>query len=92
MAVESRTGRFRKRKGKVHPNSPAARRDGEAWRFPVPPSQAGPKQVFVTCHYCGYSPPEVPDGGKCPKCGSYSWERFALSRKLLAKGRRRKRK
>lgn len=52
--------------------------------FRVPPSQAGPKSVFVTCHYCGYSPSgEVPTGGMCPKCGGYSWERFALSRRLL---------
>jgi hypothetical protein len=52
-------------------------------RFRVPPSLATPKRVFVTCHYCGFSPPEVPVGGACPKCGGYSWERFALCRRLL---------
>ena len=53
-------------------------------RFRVPPSSAGPKKVFLNCHYCGYAPPhELPDGGVCPKCGGSSWERFALSTYLL---------
>lgn len=52
-------------------------------RFRVPPSMAGPKEVFLTCHYCGYGPAEVPAGGRCPKCGGYSWERYALSVRLL---------
>ncbi len=50
--------------------------------FNVPPSLAGPKSVFVTCHYCGYGPAKIPTGGVCPKCGGHSWERFCLSDKL----------
>ena len=43
-----------------------------------------PKRVFVTCHYCAYSPPGgVPIGGVCPKCGGSSWERYALAEKLV---------
>ena len=52
-------------------------------RFPVPPSQAMPKRVFVLCHYCGYGPNDVPPGGLCPKCGGHSWERFALAEPLV---------
>lgn len=53
-------------------------------RFRVPPSSAGPKKVFLNCHYCGYAPPqELPEDGVCPKCGGSSWERFALSTHLL---------
>ena len=51
--------------------------------FNVPPSLAGPKRVFVACHYCGYGPSVVPPGLVCPKCGGHSWERFAISRRLL---------
>ena len=39
--------------------------------FRVPPSLAGPKRVFVSCHYCGYSPPAVPLNELCPKCGKH---------------------
>ena len=49
----------------------------------VPPSLAGPKCVFLSCHYCAYSPSELPAGGVCPKCGSHSWERFTVSRHFL---------
>ena len=35
----------------------------------VPPSDAGPKVVMVSCHGCGYSPNKVPADGCCPKCG-----------------------
>lgn len=59
------------------------REDRIASRFRVPPSLAGPKVVFLACHYCAYSPAEVPSGGRCPKCGGYSWERYALSTRLL---------
>jgi len=52
----------------------------------VPPSQATPKCVFVWCHYCGNGVGDVPVGGACPKCGGHSWERFALSRRLLPDG------
>ena len=52
----------------------------------VPPSQAGRKKVFLICHYCGYEPPRVPASGRCPKCGGYSWERFAVPRRLLPAG------
>ena len=55
------------------------------WDRCVPPSKATRKRVFLTCHYCAYSPPEVPKNGICPKCGSHSWERYALSARLLAK-------
>jgi len=54
--------------------------------FRVPPSEAGPKRVFLCCHYCSYDPPTVPDNGTCPKCGGHSWERFTVSTKLLPKG------
>lgn len=53
--------------------------------FRVPPSLAGAKRVFIACHYCGYSPAEVPIGETCPKCGGHSWERFALSARLVPK-------
>ncbi len=48
----------------------------------VPPSDAGRKVVMINCHSCGYCPDRIPPDGCCPKCGSYSWERFALSAKL----------
>ncbi len=72
-----------KRSGKLaqHPNIPA-----KPLEEPMPnvdPSDAGPKKVFVTCFYCGYTPAKVPSGGRCPKCGSSSWERYALSTRLL---------
>lgn len=53
-------------------------------RFRVDPSKAGPKRVFVNCHYCGYSPEKgIPSNGICPKCLGSSWERFALSARLV---------
>ncbi len=53
-------------------------------RFRVAPSNAMPKKIFVNCHYCGYSPAgNIPVGGVCPKCLGSSWERFALSRRLI---------
>ncbi len=56
----------------------------EAWpEFRVPPSQAQPKAVFTTCHYCGYDPGVIPADAACPKCGGHSWERNAISVKLL---------
>lgn len=57
-------------------------------RFRVPPSQAQPKAVFTTCHSCGYDPGVIPESGACPKCGGYSWERNAISVRLLPKGSR----
>ena len=54
--------------------------------FRVPPSLAGPKKVFVNCHYCGHAVDVVPHDLVCPKCGGHSWERFALSRRLLPDG------
>ena len=50
----------------------------------VPASASMPKRVFVLCHYCGYTPPgDVPRDGICPKCKGSSWERFALSERLV---------
>ena len=73
---------------KMHPNASGRRRPGakEVLHFRVPPSLAGPKCVFLTCHYCGYDPPVVPTNGMCPKCGGHSWERYALSARLVPKG------
>lgn len=51
--------------------------------FRVPPSLAGPKTVFLSCHYCGYGAAAVPDDGVCPKCKGHSWERWAVSSRLL---------
>ncbi|MDY7010882.1 MAG: hypothetical protein SVV80_09055 [Planctomycetota bacterium] len=55
--------------------------------FRVPPSEARPKRVFVNCHYCGYAPAHglIPKTGLCPKCGSMSWDRFALAEPLVPK-------
>ncbi len=53
-------------------------------RFRVDPSKAGPKRVFLNCHGCGYAPPNArPTRGGCPKCGSRSWDRFALPLPLV---------
>lgn len=53
-------------------------------QFRVDPSDSGPKVVFLECHYCGYSAEDgLPPSGICPKCGGSSWERFALSRRLV---------
>ncbi|MHC4981986.1 MAG: hypothetical protein ACYTF6_02320 [Planctomycetota bacterium] len=54
--------------------------------FAIPPSLARPKVVFLNCHYCGYSPREMPKDETCPKCGGHSWERFSLSAKLVPRG------
>jgi rubrerythrin len=74
------------RRSGARPSSPARAprraRDG-ADAFRVPPSLAGPKVVFLWCRACGYGPPTVPPGGSCPKCGGHSWERFALSARLV---------
>jgi rubrerythrin len=68
----------------MHPNLPGRRpASEEAPPFRVPPSLAGPKKVFLSCHYCGYSPSIVPPEGACPKCGGHSWERYAISTRLL---------
>lgn len=66
-----------------YPGAGGDESDRFAALFPVPPSLAGPKRVFLACHYCGYDPPTVPAGAICPKCGGHSWERFAISRRLL---------
>jgi rubrerythrin len=68
----------------MHPDHPGRRPDSEQIPdFRVPPSLAGPKRVFVACHYCGYGPSVVPADEVCPKCGGHSWERYALSTRLL---------
>lgn len=69
-----------KRKARSHPNLAFDREKDSV----VPPSLSGDKRVFVTCHYCGFSPSRIPPGGVCPKCGGHSWERFALASKLLS--------
>jgi len=71
--------------GKMHMNVHRKAEAGdEAWpEFRVPPSQAQPKAVFTTCHYCGYDPGVIPLDAACPKCGGHSWERNAISVKLL---------
>ena len=76
---------------KMHLNVPAgtvAKNDQTWLRFRVPPSQAQPKAVFTTCHYCGYDPGVIPANGTCPKCGGHSWERNAISIRLLPKTKR----
>ena len=38
----------------------------------------------MICHYCGFGPDgDVPASGLCPKCGRYSWERYALAEPLV---------
>jgi rubrerythrin len=71
--------------GKMHLNVHRKAEAGDdAWpEFRVPPSQAQPKAVFTTCHYCGYDPGVIPADAACPKCGGHSWERNAISVKLL---------
>ena len=76
------------RRGETHANVPVRRGRREPLEFRVDPSDAGPKRVFVTCHYCSYSPDIVPADGICPKCGGRSWERFALSARLLPRERK----
>jgi len=71
---------------KMHLNVHRAKGGAEAWpEFRVPPSMAQPKHVFTTCHYCGYDPGAIPPDGACPKCGGHSWERNAISVRLLPK-------
>jgi rubrerythrin len=53
--------------------------------FPIPPSATRPKVVFLNCHYCGYSPEQVPQNETCPKCGGHSWDRFYISAKLVSR-------
>ena len=75
-----RGGRGRKRK----PHFASGGATAACEPFRVPPSQAMPKRVFVICHYCGYSPEgDVPESGSCPKCGRFSWERYALPEPLV---------
>jgi rubrerythrin len=62
---------------------PDGRAEDDGARFRVAPSLAGAKQVFLICHYCGHDQAEVPADGRCPKCGGHSWERYALSVRLL---------
>ena len=81
-APSSRKGR------KMHLNLPGDDGGDKARpRFRVPPSQAQPKAVFTCCHYCGYDPEVIPENGTCPKCGGHSWERNAISVRLLPKSR-----
>lgn len=56
---------------------------GRPSAFRVDPSDSMPKRVFVLCHYCGFTPADVPDSGACPKCGGRSWERYALAEPLV---------
>lgn len=91
--MSSPTARVRRKR--LKPDSPATRRPGprhprartacrrDAEHFRVPPSLAGPKVVFLWCRACGYAPATVPPGGVCPKCGGHSWERYALSARLV---------
>lgn len=73
---------------KMHLNVHRSLAGDEAWpEFSVPPSQAQPKHVFTTCHYCGYDPGVVPADAACPKCGGHSWERNAISIRLLPKAK-----
>lgn len=90
MMTSSRNKRkAAKRKARSHPNLPRSPSADLERRFSrVPPSLSGPKRVFVTCHYCGYSPSRVPSGGVCPKCTGHSWERFTLPVRILEKRRR----
>jgi len=69
---------------KRDPHFASSSRSGRSEGFRVPPSQATPKRVFVICHYCGFGPDgDVPASGLCPKCGRYSWERYALAEPLV---------
>ena len=53
-------------------------------RFRIAPSDSMPKKMFLNCHYCGYAPDDdVPVNGVCPKCRGSSWDRFALSKRLV---------
>ena len=82
-----RAGRATRRGRLVRTRTAARKIPREAADFRVPPSLATPKQVFLCCRSCGYDPPVVPKNGTCPKCGGHSWERYALSARLLPKKR-----
>ncbi len=82
VSASGKTGKARKMHLNVHRSGGAS---GPRPEFNVPPSDAQPKQVFTTCHYCGYDPGVVPPDGTCPKCGGHSWERHAISVRLLPK-------
>ncbi len=71
------------RKPRLHGQQTGRPRSQAEWKHAVPASLATPKKVFVTCHYCSYSPSVLPESGRCPKCGGQSWQRYALSRRLL---------
>ena len=78
QAARTRRGR----KGQPHYAATSSPRAELTFR--VPPSLSMPKQLFLTCHYCGYDPEGgVPESGACPKCGGHSWERFALALPLV---------
>ena len=80
MAGRSRSPGRQGHAGRRQPHY--ARSDDAVFR--VPPSDSMPKRVFITCHYCAYSPPgDVPEDGICPKCGSRSWQRYALAEPLV---------
>jgi len=81
--------RRKRQPGRAHkagPHFAPAAAAGDDGTFRVPPSYSMPKRVFVICHYCGYTPDgDVPHSGCCPKCGRFSWERFALAEPLVPK-------
>ena len=81
MRSKTTRGRRADRSPRMQPNRPGP--SPRPIQFRVPPSMATEKRVFLCCHYCGYSPPDVPVDGICPKCGGHSWERYALPVKLL---------
>ena len=84
-----RAGRGKKQSAPMHPNRrDTGGRAKPAQQYLVPPSLACPKRVLICCHSCGYDPSEVPQEGRCPKCGSYSWERYAAPVRLLPKNLR----
>ncbi len=86
MASSRNKRKSAKGKARSHPNLPRRPCADPNGRFPrVPPSMSGLKRVFVTCHYCGYSPSRVPQSGVCPKCTGHSWERFTLPVRILEK-------
>jgi len=81
-SVVAKAGKARKMHLNVHRPLHSG---GVCPEFRVPPSQAQPKHVFTTCHYCGYDPGVIPADATCPKCGGHSWERNAISVRLLPK-------
>jgi len=83
-SADGKVGKARKMHLNMHrpPGGVEARME-----FRVPPSQAQPKHVFTTCHYCGHDPGVIPADTVCPKCGGHSWERNAISVRLLPKAK-----